>query len=228
MRAMEAELLELRREIETRDAFLARVSATLDDVVERFAKGATTVDELRGFARELAIIAGNAEARVPRRASIDAARHVEKTVTRWRVKTQGQVTIHAETKRAGDARGRWDPDLLDTILGELVSNACKYSRGRPVTVRVEGDVGTVRIVVDDEGAGIDEEEAPPSTLRGRRFRRGSDGETAKLPGFGVGVWLTHLLATAHGGTFRLARRPHGGTRAVVELPRSDDDQRASP
>lgn len=215
------ELAELRREIQTRDAFLARVSATLTDVVERLAKGATTVDELRGFARELAIIAGNEDARVPRRTAVDAARHVEKAVTRWKVKTSGTVAIQTETKHAGDVCGRWDPDLLDTILGELVSNACKYSRGRPVTVRVEGDVTSVRIIVEDEGVGVDDDEAPPSTLRGRRFRRGADSETAKLPGFGVGVWLTHTLASAHGGTFRLARRPHGGTRAVVELPRSE-------
>lgn len=204
---------ELRREIETRDLFLARISSALTDLVDQLGKGETTIDELRGFARELAIIAGHEHARVPRRVQVDAARRVEETVSRWKDRTHGQVTIQTEMHHSGDVVGRWDPDLLDTILGELVSNACKYGRGRPVTVRVEGDVSSVRFIVDDEGAGIAEDDV-------RRFRRGADAETMKMPGFGVGVWLTHLLASAHGGTFRLARRPHGGTRAVVELPRA--------
>ncbi len=51
-------------------------------------------------------------------------------------------------------------------------------------------------------------------LRGR--------ETTTMPGFGIGVWLTRLLAEAHGGTFRLILREGSGTRAVVELPRHDD------
>ena len=211
---MSADVAELRREIETRDAFLARASTTLLEVVERVANGAASIDELRAFARELAIIAGNEEARVPRRTEIDIAEQVARNVERWKVKTQDRVAITIDTSRAA-ATGSWDPDLLDTILGELVSNACKYGGGRPVAVTVESDEATVRILVDDEGAGL---EGSPEAWQ--RFRRGAGEEIASVPGFGVGVWLTQRLASAHGGSFRLARRSEGGTCAIVELPRA--------
>lgn len=210
---MSPEVAELRREIETRDAFLSRASAMLTDVVERVATGASTFDELRAFARELSIIAGREEALVPQRATLDLAEHVARVVERWKEKTQGRVAIALDTTRAGDAKGSWDPDQLDTMLGELVSNACKYGGGRAVVVSVESDDAMVRILVDDDGAGV-EMETPG------RFRRGVGDAVSKVPGFGVGVWLTQRLANAHGGTFRLSRRPEGGTRASVELPRS--------
>lgn len=215
---MDATVDELRRDIETRDAFLARASTTLLEVVEQVASGTSTIDELRAFARELAIIAGNEEARIPRRTELDAATHVARIVERWKMKTGGRVSIAFEAANGIDAKGSWDPDLLDTILGELVSNACKYGGGRPVVVRVEADDARVRIVVDDEGTGVD---APNAAERALLFRRGTSGQLANVPGFGVGLWLTHRLAGAHGGTFGLARRAEGGTRAVVELPRCE-------
>jgi len=211
---MATELEDLRRDIETRDAFLARASRTLVDVVERVASGASSIDELRAFARELAIIAGNEEALAPRRTELDAATHVARIVERWKEKTNRRVRVVFEAPPSIDPKGSWDPDLLDTILGELVSNACKYGGDRPVVVRLEADATRIRIVVDDEGPSL--EDGPRD---GSRFRRGASAEVATMPGFGIGVWLTQRLADAHGGTFRLARRPEGGTRAIVELPR---------
>lgn len=209
---MSAEVAELRREIDTRDAFLARASAALTSIVERVASGSSTLDELRAFARELSIIAGHEDAIVPRRAALDLVDHAARVVERWKEKTLGRVAIALDTTLAADARGSWDPDLLDTILGELLSNACKYGGGHPVAVSLESDDAMVRIRVDDDGEGLE-------TNSPGRFRRGAGGAVTKVPGFGVGVWLTERLAVAHGGTFRLARRPEGGTRAVVELPR---------
>ncbi|MBS2015956.1 MAG: ATP-binding protein [Deltaproteobacteria bacterium] len=213
-----AEVVALEREIAVRDAFLARVSASLGALVARVEQGSASIDELRGFARELAVIAGDEEARAPRRARIDLLRVVESSVARWRERTRGQVDLRLETANDVDLSGEWDPDHVGSIMGELLSNACKYGAGHPVTVRVEGDARAARLIVEDSGRGI-EEDVFGSSAEARRFRRGTDTETTALPGFGVGVWLVHALARAHGGGLELARRAEGGTRAVVELPR---------
>jgi signal transduction histidine kinase len=214
-RAARSVLAALRRELATRDAFLARVSAGQDARVNRL--GSCTcagIDELRGFARELAIIAGRDEALAPRRVPLDAGVCVAEAIECWQaqVVTRPIAAPAVRVERAGDLTGAFDPALLETMLAELLSNACKYGNGRPVGVRVEGHGDFVRIVVEDEGPGLDRD-----ARIGRRFVRGP--KTAKTPGFGVGVWLTRVIAEAHGGRLRLMRRPGGGTRAVVKLPR---------
>ncbi|MCC6554054.1 MAG: HAMP domain-containing histidine kinase [Polyangiaceae bacterium] len=215
-RAKRSPIAALRRELATRDAFLARVSVGLDARIE--ALGACScegVEALRGFARELAIIAGREEARAPRRAPLDAGEYVEACIRRLRAQRPEVASKAPELRltRAGDLSGAFDAEHLETMLLELLTNAYKYGGGRPVGLRLEGRGEWVRIVVEDEGPGLDR-----AAQVGRRFVRGP-GST-KAPGFGVGVWLTRVIAAANGGTLRLSRRPGGGTRAVVTLPRS--------
>jgi signal transduction histidine kinase len=199
-----------------RDAFLARVSEGLSARVSALAMApnAATIEGLQAFARELAIIAGNREARIARRAPLDVGLHVESILDEWRrERGAGAVsgpTIHLE--RTGMLVASVDADHVATILGELVSNACKYGRGRPIRVLVEGEDDRLRIVVEDEGAGF-----VMSRGLGQRFVRGPGA--ARVRGFGVGLWLTQVLAAAHGGALQFMPRSGGGTRAIVTLLR---------
>ena len=208
-------IADLRRELATRDAFLARVSAGLDARIA--ALGSCTcegVAALRGFARELAIISGREDARMPRRERLNVGDCIEGCIQQW----TAQMPMPREefpplhVQRMGELGGSFDAAHIETMLMELLSNAFKYGAGKPVSLRIEGRGDFVRIVVEDEGAGI----APRARI-GQRFVRGR--ETKEKPGFGVGVWLVRTLAQASGGTFRLSRRPGGGTRATVTLPR---------
>lgn len=216
-RARRSPVAALRRELATRDAFLARVSEGLDARLAGLASCACDgIDALRGFARELAIIAGREGAREPRRVALDVGAWVEQRVRCWEAERPAAASAAPafRLELAGDLSGAFDPEHLETMLLELLSNAFKYGGGRPVGLRVEGRGAWVRLVVDDEGPGL------PRGARarlGRRFVRGPG--SGKAPGFGVGVWLTRVLAAANGGRFRLSRRPGGGTRAVVTLPR---------
>ncbi len=197
----------LRREIATRDAFLARVTDELDRRIAALARG----DEagLRALARELAIIAGRLDARRPARENVDVASLVARTLDAARRRESAPAI---ELVCEGDTRAFLDPAHVETMLAELLSNAWKYGGGRPIVVRVEGRNDRIRIVVDDEGPGI-----ARSARRGARFVRG-DGAHAR-PGFGVGVWLVRALARESGGELRLSRRREGGTRAAITLPR---------
>ena len=96
--------------------------------------------------------------------------------------------------------GSWDRDRIDQLLGNLVSNACKYSPdGGVVTVRVAAAAGGVTMSVRDEGAGID-----PGQL-GRIFEPFVRlEEHDDLPGTGLGLWIARAIVDAHGGRILVA------------------------
>ena len=86
-----------------------------------------------------------------------------------------------------------DPDRLERILTNLISNALKYSEDR-AEVRVEAMGGEVRVSVIDHGAGIRPEDLPHLF---DRFYRAKD--THRKDGLGLGLYITRMLVEAHGG-----------------------------
>jgi PAS domain S-box-containing protein len=111
------------------------------------------------------------------------------------------------------ARGCWDRVRIEQVIENLVSNAAKYGRGRPVRVTVERNDALARLCVEDQGRGI------PVEAHERIFRpyervAGDEG----ISGLGMGLYVTAELVKAHGGTIRVRDRPGGGSVFVVELP----------
>jgi nitrogen fixation/metabolism regulation signal transduction histidine kinase len=106
-----------------------------------------------------------------------------------------------------------DPDQLDQLLINLVRNAADASletHGR-VAVRWEAAPSAVRVVVDDEGAGI----ADATNLFVPFY-------STKPQGSGIGLALCRQIAEAHGGTITLENRDdRRGGRATVVLPRAE-------
>ncbi|MBZ4418694.1 PAS domain-containing sensor histidine kinase [Myxococcus sp. RHSTA-1-4] len=121
----------------------------------------------------------------------------------------------AVTLRMEDgATGQWDRQRLDRVVTNLVSNALKFGRGRPVEVRVHADAHHARLTVKDAGAGI----APEAQQRlFRRFQRVHSG--AQVPGTGLGLYIVRQLVEAHGGSIHVQSRAGEGAEFTVELPR---------
>jgi two-component system sensor histidine kinase GlrK len=109
-----------------------------------------------------------------------------------------------------------DPEKLAAVVGNLVSNAIKFSprQGRVNIVASEAD-GRVRIVVTDEGPGIPLEE------RGQVFEpffQGSAPHDGPVKGTGLGLSIVQEFVIAHGG--RVSVLPSDtGTHIAVDLPR---------
>ena len=90
-----------------------------------------------------------------------------------------------------------DPDRLRVMVGHLITNALKYSpAGAPIIATVSGGDAEARIVVKDSGVGF-----APSDLT-VLFQKYGQAQTAKatgVQGVGLGLYVTRLLAEAHGG-----------------------------
>ncbi|MBN7755952.1 sensor histidine kinase [Nitratireductor aquimarinus] len=107
---------------------------------------------------------------------------------------------------------------LEEINGNLMENAMKWAAGQvALTLEDGGEPGEgrgLRIVIEDDGPGIPEEQARDAVKRGRRL-----DETK--PGTGLGLAIVADLVEEYGGTLALERSVLGGLKAVVTLPRAE-------
>ena len=103
---------------------------------------------------------------------------------------------------------------LDEVLGNMIENAAKYGGGS-VFVTIDAVPGSEQceIWVEDDGAGIPEEE------RTRIFDRGARLDTGK-PGTGLGLAIVRDVAEIYGGGVELAESEDlGGLLVKLRLPR---------
>jgi signal transduction histidine kinase len=140
------------------------------------------------------------------------------TIILPRVMDLGEVLSKIHADKAIALAIEVPPDLavaceaqdLDEMLGNLMENGFKWSRGR-VSVRAEPDARSVMLAIEDDGAGLLPGQLAQVLLPGERL-----DESA--PGFGFGLSITRELAELYGGSLDLDASPHGGLRAVLRLP----------
>lgn len=99
-------------------------------------------------------------------------------------------------------------DLLE-MLGNLLENAFKYTRTR-IAIGGERD-GVVRLVIEDDGPGID------GGLRQEVLNRGTRADEIQ-PGQGIGLAMVQELVTAYQGQLSIGDSRWGGARVSLELP----------
>lgn len=113
-----------------------------------------------------------------------------------------------------DATHTVDPTLVRRILGNLVSNALKYSPGGgTVRLRVDGDAERVRLSVSDQGIGISPEDQQRLF---EPYERGSN--VGEIGGLGLGLAIARKAVESHHGTIGLSSVAGEGTTFEVTLP----------
>jgi signal transduction histidine kinase/CheY-like chemotaxis protein len=120
------------------------------------------------------------------------------------------------------AQGRFDGDAvrLKQILGNLISNAVKFTEAGEVRVDVDlepSDTGDflLNMVVEDTGIGFDQETG--DTLF-QRFQQSDAGITRKYGGTGLGLAICKGLIDAMDGTIQVRSSPGEGSRFHVRIP----------
>jgi signal transduction histidine kinase len=138
----------------------------------------------------------------------------------WQARCQDAGKELVIENMAGDVPLETDPELTQQILGNLIDNACKYSRtaeDRRIWLRANRLDGTrLLLEVEDRGPGV-----LPRERRSifRPFRRGRDTETTG--GVGLGLALAQRWAKLLGGqlSLRSCTSPQGAC-FQLELPLS--------
>jgi len=90
-----------------------------------------------------------------------------------------------------------DIDRLRVMVGHLIANAIKYSpAGAPIVVTVAAGNAEARIVVKDSGVGLGPTDL---TVMFQKYGQAQTAKTTGAQGVGLGLYVTRLLAEAHGG-----------------------------
>ncbi|MGH7995029.1 MAG: hybrid sensor histidine kinase/response regulator [Opitutaceae bacterium] len=110
-----------------------------------------------------------------------------------------------------------DRPALDQVLGNLLSNALKFSpSGKRVWVSVRPDAaGGGACAVRDEGPGFTEEDR---ALMFRRYRRLSARPTGGEPSTGLGLSIVRKLVDGMRGTLACENVPGAGAQFLLTLP----------
>jgi two-component system sensor histidine kinase PrrB len=104
------------------------------------------------------------------------------------------------------------PAGLRLVIDNAITNAVKHGGATEIQLSADSSGEGVEIIVDDNGAGVPEEE------RAAIFARFSRGSTAARSGSGLGLALVAQQADLHGGTAAMEASPMGGARLVLRLP----------
>ena len=122
--------------------------------------------------------------------------------------------VHVERQLPADLVIRGDERDIMEIVGNLLENAFKYSRGavRVEVSSVEGGALKAQIVVEDDGPGI------PRALRDEVVRRGKRLDEIEA-GQGIGLAVVVELVALYNGSLDISdSRLLGGAKLTVLLP----------
>ncbi len=109
----------------------------------------------------------------------------------------------------------WDPERINEVLGNLLSNAFKFTpSGGRVELLVHRDADSIRMRVRDTGAGI------PATELGYVFEKfyQANNQTTGIKGTGLGLAIAKGIVTAHGGNIGVESTVGVGTTFTLHLP----------
>jgi len=102
------------------------------------------------------------------------------------------------------------------VLLNLLGNAIRYAPPHSqVWVRLEQDQGMARVIVADQGPGLDSEQQARVFEKFERLGRSGDG------GSGLGLYISRRLSRAMGGDLTVESAPGQGARFILSVPAAE-------
>lgn len=123
----------------------------------------------------------------------------------------------------GAVIGYWDKSRIEQVMTNLLSNAMKYGQNKPIIIQISNSNTVGKFIIQDHGIGISKED---QKIIFDRFKRGKESEEY-TKGYGVGLYITHMIVKDHGGTIKISSTPGRGTTFTVQLPRNENKSQTS-
>jgi hypothetical protein len=127
-----------------------------------------------------------------------------------------RVTLHTRLPRA-EVKVRAERDLMKQLVINLLHNASKFTpEGGEVWVTVEDEVVSARIVVEDNGIGIPEDQLDKIF---DHFHQADGSATRRHGGTGIGLAICKNIVEWHDGRIWVENAPGRGARFIVVIPK---------
>jgi signal transduction histidine kinase len=144
---------------------------------------------------------------------LDLSELVSGVVERYRLDLE-KANCRLEFQAQKGVLGNWDRFRLEQVVVNLLSNAIKYGAGKPIHLETSSENNHAKILVQDHGIGIPEED------QGRIFERFQRAVSVNFyGGFGLGLYISRKIVEAHGGTFQVQSKLGEGAQFIIQLPR---------
>lgn len=146
------------------------------------------------------------------RTEVDLAALVADVVADFRLQARGSIELQIPSTDVIVSANRW---ALERVVGNLLDNALKYG-GTDVEVRVSVTDDRVQLSVSDHGPGIGPEQ------RARlfdRFYRAASESSVRMPGLGLGLFISRELLRELGSDIELESERGKGSTFRFTLPR---------
>ncbi|KAA0955953.1 HAMP domain-containing histidine kinase [Sporosarcina sp. ANT_H38] len=132
---------------------------------------------------------------------------------RWLLEEK-EMTLEMDIE---EVRFTGDPAFLEKVWENLLTNALKYTEiGGTIEVVLTEQSDQVKVIVKDNGIGIDEEELKRIF---DRFYRADDSRTQETGGTGLGLSIVQQVVKLHGGTIDVVSQKGQGTTFTVVFPK---------
>jgi two-component system, sensor histidine kinase and response regulator len=120
-----------------------------------------------------------------------------------------------EVYKTGDLNGNWDGERLAQVVSNLLGNALQHGEADAVTVNVDGTRAEVVTVTVSNSGTI------PADLLPELFDpfRGSQRQTGRAEGLGLGLYIVQQIVVAHGGSVEVRSGENNRTTFTVSIPR---------
>ncbi len=125
---------------------------------------------------------------------------------------KGKYKVTVDTKTT--VTGKWDKIRIEQAITNLVSNAIKYGKGKPIHIQISGSGATAKFIIEDQGIGISNQN---QHILFDLFKR-AHGIDGYKEGLGVGLYITAQIVKAHGGHIKVSSTTGKGSSFTIELP----------
>lgn len=113
--------------------------------------------------------------------------------------------------------GVWDRVRIEQVFTNLLCNAIKFGKGKPIFVQLKATDKTATLIVQDYGIGIKKDDLDRIF---KRFERAVPAQ--QFDGLGLGLYIVDQIVTAHHGSIKVKSEPKKGSKFIVTLPLVQD------